>query len=45
LNAHDVLYDRTVEAPAVVEDLKAALRKRTARPISDMIEVHDGTRT
>lgn len=30
LDAHDVLYDRTIEAPAVVEDLKAALRKRTA---------------
>ncbi len=30
LTAHDILYDRTVQAPPVVEDLKKALAKRTA---------------
>lgn len=30
LNARDILYDRTLKAPDIVEDLKAALRKRTA---------------
>jgi lipid-binding SYLF domain-containing protein len=30
LTAHDILYDRSVEAPAVVGDLKKALAKRTA---------------
>jgi lipid-binding SYLF domain-containing protein len=30
LNARDILYDRKLEAPAAVEDLKKALMKRTA---------------
>jgi len=30
LTAHDILYDRTVEAHPVVEDLRKALAKRTA---------------
>jgi len=30
LTSQDILYDRTLKAPDVVEDLKAALRKRTA---------------
>ena len=30
MNARDILYDRKLEAPAAVEDLKKALTKRTA---------------
>jgi lipid-binding SYLF domain-containing protein len=30
LTAHDILYDRKLQAPAAVEDLKKALMKRTA---------------
>jgi lipid-binding SYLF domain-containing protein len=30
MNARDILYDRKLEAPAAVEDLKKALMKRTA---------------